>query len=466
MFNIHRVRLAGVASGTRGILVLLAMLALMVNACSVRRPVESGTAPADRGRAVGSALDVSRLYREAGLIVETTPVPFIGTTDVFATESADTTLLLVTLSLPNRGLTFVHEGDHYRGAYDVMIDARRNGTSVRRTQGRQTVRVASYRETSRGDESLIFQQYLRLSPDSYTLNLIVRDAESGRTTTRDFPVTVSRIGPDGASSAVAVYEADARTRRDTLPSLVPNPRGAAVFGQDTAMFVYVERYGGEGPVQAAVRDANGYVVWRDSLTLPTRNGLASGIFSLPISNIGPGVATFVSWRGTNSDSARVRLIISFTEGLAITSFDDMLSYLRYFAFPEQLQPLRAASPADRGRAWIAFLRATDPDPATPEHEGLRDYFVRVEQANQRFRDEGGPGWLTDRGRVFITLGDPDQIYDQGQNDLSQRGRVQIWEYTQYRAQLVFIDQSGFGRFRMTTTSELEFQSLARRIKQK
>lgn len=466
MFNIHRVRLAGVASGTRGILVLLAMLALMVNACSVRRPVESGTAPADRGRAVGSALDVSRLYREAGLIVETTPVPFIGTTDVFATESADTTLLLVTLSLPNRGLTFVHEGDHYRGAYDVMIDARRNGTSVRRTQGRQTVRVASYRETSRGDESLIFQQYLRLSPDSYTLNLTVRDAESGRTTTRDFPVTVSRIGPDGASSAVAVYEADARTRRDTLPSLVPNPRGAAVFGQDTAMFVYVERYGGEGPVQAAVRDANGYVVWRDSLTLPTHNGLASGIFSLPISNIGPGVATFVSWRGTNSDSARVRLIISFTEGLAITSFDDMLSYLRYFAFPEQLQPLRAASPADRGRAWIAFLRATDPDPATPEHEGLRDYFVRVEQANQRFRDEGGPGWLTDRGRVFITLGDPDQIYDQGQNDLSQRGRVQIWEYTQYRAQLVFIDQSGFGRFRMTTTSELEFQSLARRIKQK
>lgn len=466
MFNIHRVRLAGVASGTSGVVVSLAAAVLMVNACSARRPVESGTARADRGRGVGSALDVSRLYREAGLIVETTPVPFIGATGVFATESADTTLLLVTLSLPNRGLTFVHEGDHYRGAYDVMIDARRNGTSVRRTQGRQTVRVASYRETSRGDESLIFQQYLRLSPDSYTLNLTVRDAESGRTTTRDFPVTVSRIGPAGASSAIAVYDADARTRRDTLPSLVPNPRAAAVFGQDTAMFVYVERYDGQGSVQAEVRDANGYVVWRDSLTLPTRNGVASGVFSLPISNIGPGVATFVSWRGTNSDSARVRLIISFTEGLAITSFDDMLSYLRYFAFPEQLQPLRAASPADRGRAWIAFLRATDPDPATAEHEGLRDYFVRVDQANQRFRDEGGPGWLTDRGRVFITLGDPDQIYDQGQNDLSQRGRVQIWEYAQYRAQLVFIDQSGFGRFRMTTTSELEFQSLARRIKQK
>jgi GWxTD domain-containing protein len=446
--------------------IVMLSTAAVASACSHRRPVENGAAPADRSRAAASALDVSRLYRDAGLIVETAPVPFVGTTDVFATETPDTTLVLVTLSLPNRSLTFVHEGDHYRGAYDVIIDARRNGSSLKRTQGRQTVRVASYRETSRGDESLIFQQYLRLAPDTYTLNLTVRDAESGRTTTHDTPLTVARIGRTGASSAVPVYEADPRPRRDTLPSLVPNPRGSAVFGQDTAIFVYVERYGGTGPVQAEVRDARGYAVWRDSLTLPTRDSLTSGIFALPITEIGPGVATFVSWRGVDSDSARTRLIVSFAEGLAITSFEDMLSYLRYFALPEQLQSLRAAAPADRGRVWIAFLRSTDPDPATPEHEALRDYFVRIEQANQRFREDAGPGWLTDRGRVFITLGDPDQIYDQGQNDIVQRGRVQIWEYTQYRAQLVFVDQSGFGRYRMTMTSELEFQSLARRAREK
>ena len=370
--------------------IALAATAIIAGACSHGRPVENGATPVARSRAASSALDVTRLYRDAGLIVETTPVPFIGTTDVFASSTPDTTLVLVTLSLPNRALTFVHEGDHYRGAYDVMIDARRNGSSQARTQGRQTVRVASYRETSRGDESLIFQQYLRLAPDSYTLDLTVRDAESGRTTTHDAPITVPRIGKPGASSAVAVYEADPRPRRDTLPSLVPNPRGSAVFGQDTSMFVYVERYGGTGPVHAEVRDARGNAVWRDSLTLPVHDSLTSGIFSLPISEIGPGVATFVSWRGTGSDTARTRLVVSFAEGLAITSFEDMISYLRYFAAPDQLQALRDAPPAERGKAWLAFLRSTDPDPATPEHEALRDYFVRIEQANQRFREEGGP----------------------------------------------------------------------------
>src|SRR6476661_7817517 len=315
MPDTSRPRVPASTSRTSRAMVALAAAAIVANGCSHRQPVENGATPVDRSRVASSALDVSRVYRDAGLIVETTPVAFVGTTDVFASETPDTTLVLVTLSLPNRALTFVHEGDHYRGAYDVIIDAR-------------------------------------------------------------------RIGSSGASSAVAVYEADPRPRRDTLPALVPNPRGSAVFGQDTALFVYVERYGAAGPVQGEVRDARGNTVWRDSVMLPTHDSLASGIFSLPISEIGPGVATFVSWRGAGSDTARTRLIVSFAEGLAITSFDDMISYLRYFATPEQLQALRDAPPADRGRAWIAFLHATDPDPATPEHEALRDYFVRIEQANQ------------------------------------------------------------------------------------
>ena len=296
------------------------------------------------------------------------------------------------------------------------------------------------------------------------LNLTVRDVESGRTTVRDLNVTVPRVPVPGFSSAVPVYEAEPRLRRDTLPVLVPNARATAVFGQDSSLMVYVERYGGTGAVQAEVRDANGIQLWRDSVALPTNRGMSSGMITLPITRLGPGIDTFLAWGAAGSDTTRTRLVVSFGEGIAITSFDEMLSYLRYFALPDVLAPLRNAAPQDRGRAWLAFLRATDPDTTTPEHEGLRDYFIRIEQANLRYREEGGPGWLTDRGKVLVSLGDPDQIYEQGQGDIAQRGRVQIWEYTQYRTQLVFIDQSGFGRYRLTTTSEMEFQSLVRRVR--
>ena len=118
------------------------VLCASLAACGGRTPVDRGSSP-NRTPGVPSALDVSRLYRDVGLFVETTPFPFVGATHAFATASPDTTLVLLTLSLPNRALTFVREGDHYRAGYDVIVDARRGGGSIRKEQGRQIVRVAS-----------------------------------------------------------------------------------------------------------------------------------------------------------------------------------------------------------------------------------------------------------------------------------------------------------------------------------
>lgn len=432
--------------------------------CAGRKAVDRGAAAPVRDRGTPAALDVVRLYRQVGLVAESAPVPFVGAVHALATESPDSTLVLLTLSLPNRALTFARESDHYRAAYDIMLDVRRGALSVRKTQGRQTVRVASYKETSRGDESLIFQQFVRLAPGVYSVAMTLRDAESGREAAREFPLTAPRIPATGLSSAIPVYEADARRARDTLPILVPNPRATAIFGQDSTIAVYVEQYGRGGALQAMVHDANGAVLWRDSVTFPGSGSVASGVVVLPLADIGPGVHTFAAWHG--ADTTRSPLVISFGDGLAITAFDEMISYLRYFGSPERLTALRTAPTGERGRAWLTFLRESDPQPATPEHEGLREYFVRVEQANLRYREDAGTGWLSDRGRVFITLGDPDQIYEQSQSDMATRGRVQVWEYTQYRVQLVFVDQSGFGRYRLTTSSESEFNSLARRLQRR
>jgi GWxTD domain-containing protein len=158
------------------------------------------------------------------------------------------------------------------------------------------------------------------------------------------------------------------------------------------------------------------------------------------------------------------MIITFGDDLAISSYDEMLSYLRYFTTPHRLKSLRDTAPEFRAAAWTAFLRETDPILSTPEHEGLREYFNRIQQANERFRDEGGPGWTSDRGMVYVTLGEPDQILDQTTSDVTQRGRAQIWEYRQYHSQLIFVDQTGFGRWRLTSSSEADFQSIVQRMR--
>ncbi|HKQ19342.1 MAG TPA: GWxTD domain-containing protein, partial [Candidatus Eisenbacteria bacterium] len=55
------------------------------------------------------------------------------------------------------------------------------------------------------------------------------------------------------------------------------------------------------------------------------------------------------------------------------------------------------------RAW----RETDPSPETGENEVRLEFLKRVEIANARYTIFG-PGMLSDRGRVYIRYGEPDE----------------------------------------------------------
>ena len=103
---------------------------------------------------------------------------------------------------------------------------------------------------------------------------------------------------------------------------------------------------------------------------------------------------------------------------------------------------------------------------TPQNEALRDYFGRIRLANERFREDGAAGWLSDRGQVYVALGEPDRIID-GNNQpteltTGQRGRLQQWEYTALRLRLIFQDRSGFGRWTFYGSSSSDFQSALQR----
>jgi GWxTD domain-containing protein len=185
------------------------------------------------------------------------------------------------------------------------------------------------------------------------------------------------------------------------------------------------------------------------------------VLNIPVAKLGVGALT-LAVTSSGSDTTKAPIFVTFGEDLPVATFTEMVNYLRYFGSPARLQALKDAPPNSRAAAWAIFLRETDPDPATPVNEALRDYFGRISQANMRFREEGAIGWLTDRGRVFVALGTPDQFYEPNTTDLNQRGRAQIWDYRRHRLQLVFVDQTGFGRWRLTVGSEAEFEALMRR----
>ena len=56
----------------------------------------------------------------------------------------------------------------------------------------------------------------------------------------------------------------------------------------------------------------------------------------------------------------------------------------------------------------SFWRRRDPNPDTEENEYREEYYERIAYANEHYAS-GIPGWKTDRGRIYITLGKPDSV---------------------------------------------------------
>ena len=454
----------------RALPVVPALIGVLV-ACGggggARRPPQTPAPEAqpNRRETTPSQPDAVRLYRQMGLLAEGGETPFVGSVSFLGSKTADSTVFVLTVSVPSRALTFVRENDRYRASYSATLSLTRSSEAGRRFETHHVVRVASFKETTRSDESVLYQQLVLVRPGSYELSFALRDDAGGKTSSIDATMNVPRMSDGSLSSPIPVYEVTPRTTLDSLPRIVPSPRATLTLGQDSTLSVYIEGYGSGTtmPIRAAIFGENtSQPVWSDTTSLPRRGALFGGQFVVPVSRLGVGALTLAVTTAQRNDTTKAPLFVTFGEDLPVASFSEMVNYLRYFGSTGRLETLRDAPPDARATAWATFMRETDPDPATTTNEALRDYFGRITQANVRFREEGGAGWLTDRGRVFVALGPPDQFYEPNTADLNQRGRAQIWEYRRHRLQVVFIDQTGFGRWRMTVGSEAEFEGAVRR----
>ena len=405
--------------------------------------------------------DPSRTFREMGLLTDNGPLGFVGTARVIAGPRPDSLLLLVGLSLRNRGLTFRHDGDQFVAEYRVEITLRPAGATGTTARWDERVRVGSFRETQRSDESIIFQQFVPVAPGTYQLSVSVRDRNSPNGGRAEAPVSVPALRPAAVSLPMAVYQARPRTALDQRPEVVVNPRQTVEYGTDT-LFFYVETYGvvaGSRFVLSAV-DASSRVAWSDTVTADS--GAVRGmLIGVPPTRLSIGRYD-LHLAQNDLIMASTPFLVSFSDQYAVANLEDIVSLLRYFAEADSLRGILRAPPEQRGVMWQRFWRATDPNPATPENEAIDEYLARVRVANERFTDEGGQGWLTERGEVFITLGEPNEMYDRRQDTIG-RGRYIVWNYYDYRLMLTFIDDTGFGRLRLDPRSRAEFQRVRNQV---
>ncbi len=128
--------------------------------------------------------------------------------------------------------------------------------------------------------------------------------------------------------------------------------------------------------------------------------------------------------------------------------DEKLWYLRvsqleYIATQNELNQLRRARLEERDSLWKAFWKQYDPTPNTEYNEREQEYFDRIAYADKHF-SFGDKGWRSDRGRIYIKFGPPDEIQSKPY-ELSTKP-YEIWFYYRLNLKFVFYDRYGFGEY--------------------
>lgn len=126
-----------------------------------------------------------------------------------------------------------------------------------------------------------------------------------------------------------------------------------------------------------------------------------------------------------------------------------LSEVRFIITKNERKIFNKIPPGERAQFIEEFWKQRDPDPMTEENEFRNEYYRRIEQANHLFR-EGSSGWLSDRGRIYIMLGEPErrEVYPSGYTFYEPP--VEIWYYGNFP--IIFVDRFREGSYRLEPIS--------------
>ena len=141
------------------------------------------------------------------------------------------------------------------------------------------------------------------------------------------------------------------------------------------------------------------------------------------------------------------------------TLEDIATAIRQMSYILNADTLNRYIKADFAKQKIFFKRFwkdRDPNPATKRNELKDEYFNRVNYANQHFNALGEHGWKSDRGRILIKFGYPDDV-ERHPFEINSKP-YEIWRYYSLRKVFYFIDVTGFGDYRLHPDyADMEYQ---------
>jgi GWxTD domain-containing protein len=367
----------------------------------------------------------------------------------------------------NSGLTFEEVDNKLVAEYEVAVyvDGKK-GKQVARDRRSHQVVVAD-KNASRSMYDYRNSQFnFELEPRKYKVRCVLTDKKGEKSVTREFKVNLQKFDNKQPKASDVEFVQSTGTRSEDASvfdkgTLVVVPSVTRAYGgdEDTRMLYYFEIYRGTDSlekvvVETRIRHFGKGMVYRDTLTTELTEAVHRQLREISLVDFPPGDYEMELYlrgrRNKKLDLIRPTFSVLWSmEGLIKHDFKTAVSQLNYIAEPGELNALKdAKTTEERLEAFNAFWAARDITVGTKRNEVREEFYRRITTANRRFTVLNRDGWRSDRGRILIQHGEPDQIDDVPMSLSSFP--YQIWHYYQigrYR-RFAFVDENNDGDYRL------------------
>ncbi len=336
------------------------------------------------------------------------------------------------------------------------------------------------RDTSQLNAGLtsVSQTGYALPYGTYTLTVMAVDSlDPSRRDSLSIPIEIAPLGPSVSVSDLELCSSISPGKEGS--SFVKNtleviPNATLMFGVTghPVLFQYAELYrlSSTSPyaLVSTIQDSRGQVVRQSSRLRTFTSPDAVDVATINVSSVPSGRYTLVYrvLRDSVEEVAKTSktfyaynphiqartvsatsMKASEMAGLTFEELGEEFRRARYLATEQEATAFAKLTTADARREFLAsFWDAVERGRAGFRGISRMDYLQRVVTANQKYRVHGREGWQSDRGRVFLLYGDPDDIERIPSNEDTKP--YEIWYYNQIESgvQFIFIDRSGFGEY--------------------
>jgi len=397
----------------------------------------------------------------------------------------DWSYLEVYLSVPRNKLSHDESDGMFVASYEIEVNIYLNDSLVTQKQWRNVDRAASLDQIT-GSQYLYGQAAFYLKEGRYKLRTRVTDVNKDIGGWSEWDFSVNSFS--GTDLDLSDIELSMELTPDTVKTVfykngyrvIPNPK--AVFGIEVPLMYYYSEIYNLSPysentdstytVNISIQNSDGEVIKQLPSRVKKRAGqslvnigavnvatLQSGAYRLSMEVIDGAAAdtvnrekNFFVYRqmdfasGDQSATPQKMPVYNEFADMGEEELDQHFEYCHGIASKDEKSMYKSLDEKTKRQFLLEFWKKRDQIPETPVNEFKNEFMFRIEKANAKYSRRSKQGFETDRGKILIGYGEPDDI-EYHPSSLDAKA-YEIWYYYKVEGsvEFCFVDIRDLGEY--------------------